>query len=111
MAEIYRSATEYLANELTILRGSVADILTVGVHHAVDPNTIPAVADFIEVTLVDGVTNPSDPLAEAGKIDVLSLIGPRAGDVTLTAGDYQRYVLVTTASEDIIRRVDTVTVL
>ena len=111
MAEIFSSATEYLANALTINRGSVADITSVGVFHTTDPGVIPTVAQFTPVTLIDGVTNPTDPLAEAGVIDVLSLIGPRAGDETLTAGDYQRYVLVVTATEDIIRRVDTVTVL
>lgn len=111
MAEIYSSATEYLANALTITRGTVADIVSVGVFHTSNPAIIPTVVDFTSVTLIDGVANPSDPLAEAGVIDILSLIGPRNGDVVLVAGDYQRYTLVTTATEDIIRRIDTVTVL
>lgn len=106
MVEIYQHATEWTANELTLLRGSVEDIVSVGVHHADDPEIIPAVEDFTEVQLV----SEGDPLAEEGRIDVLALIGPR-GDIQLTPGTYQRYVLVTTESEDIIRRVDTVEVL
>lgn len=112
MAEIYRSATEYVANELTIVRGSVANIVTVGVYHDVDPGVIPTVAQFTTVTLIDGVANPSDPLAEAGKIDVLSSIGPKVGaDLVLTPGTYQRWVLITTADEEIIRRPDTLDIL
>lgn len=42
---------------------------------------------------------------------MLSLVGPRDGDVVLTPGDYQRFVLVQTATEDIIRKTDTVTIL
>ncbi|MGI5493782.1 hypothetical protein [Microtetraspora malaysiensis] len=110
MADIFRTGTEYLANEITIKRGTITDITAVGVYHAANPNQIPAVEDFALVQLVDGVKKPPDPLAEAGKIDVLSLIGPRNGDVTLTPGDYQRYVLVQTATEDIIRRIDVLTI-
>ncbi|MGI5493893.1 hypothetical protein [Microtetraspora malaysiensis] len=109
MAEIFHTGTEYLANEITITRGTVSDITAVGVYHAINPNQIPAVGDFTMVTLADGTKTPPDPLAEAGKIDVLSLIGPRGG-TTLTPGDYQRYVLIQTATEDIIRRVDVLTV-
>lgn len=112
MAEIYRSATEYAANELTIVRGSVADIVAVGVYHDTDPGVVPTIAQFTTVTLVDGVANPSDPLAEAGKIDVMSSIGPKVGaDLSLTPGIYQRWVLVQTADEDIIRRPDTLEIL
>lgn len=106
MAEIFHTATEYVANQLTITRGTVADIVSVGVHHAVDPNEIPAVADFTAVSLVYG----EDPLADGDRIDVLSLVGPRNGDVDLTPGDYQRWVLVTTDTEDIIRRAGTLEV-
>lgn len=111
MVSIYRSGTEYVANALTFTRGSAADVVSVSVFHSEDPNDIPDVVDFTEVTLVDGVADPEDPLATAGVIDVLSLIGPRDGQVTLTAGTYQRYVLVSTATEDIIRRVDTLEIL
>lgn len=111
MAQIYNTGTEYVANQITISRGNVADITSVGVHHAADPNTVPAVEDFTTVTLVDGTAQDPDPLAEAGKIDILSLIGPKNGDLTLSAGDYQRFVLIQTATEDIIRKVDTITVL
>ncbi|MFF4779398.1 hypothetical protein ACFY05_41945 [Microtetraspora fusca] len=110
MAELFNTATEYLANEITIKRGTITDITAVGVYHAINPNQIPAVDQFTRVQLVDGVKKPPDPLAEAGKIDVLSLVGPRNGDVTLPPGDYQRYVLVQTATEDIIRRIDTLTI-
>ncbi len=112
MAEIYNTGTEYVANALTITRGSVSDIVTVGVYHTTDPNTIPAVDDFTTVTLADGTADDPDPLAEDGVIDVLSLIGAReAADLALEAGDYQRFILVTTATEDIIRKVDVLTVL
>lgn len=110
MVAIYHTGTEYTANEITLHRGTVADLLTVGVFHTTDPSEIPDVADFTEVTLVDG-TSPGDPLAEDGKIDVLALIGPRSGDETLVAGDYQRWVLVTTLTEDIIRRPDVLEIL
>lgn len=109
--QLYAGATEYVANELTLLRGTTADIVTVGVFHSTDPNVSPAVTDFTTVQLIDGVANPGNPLAESGKIDVLSLIGPRSGDVALTPGDYQRFVLISTASEDVIRKVDTLEVL
>ncbi|TDE40488.1 hypothetical protein E1295_31815 [Nonomuraea mesophila] len=111
MATIYATATEYLANALTITRGSVDNITGVGVYHDINPDTVPTVEDFTMVTLVDGTAEPPDPLAETGVIDVLSLIGPRAGDVVLTPGDYQRWVLITTATEDIIRKVDVLEVL
>ncbi|SET43687.1 hypothetical protein [Nonomuraea wenchangensis] len=111
MAEIFHTATEYVANAITITRGSVADIVSVGVYHTTDPNSVPSVEDFTSVTLVDGTAAEPDPLAEAGVIDVLSLIGPRNGEVELTAGDYQRFVLITTATEDIIRKVDVLTIL
>jgi hypothetical protein len=107
--EQYTMATEYTANELTITRGSSADIVYVGVYHNTNPNTKPALTDFTEVTLVQ----PPDPLAEGTKVDVLSLIGPKAGaDLALSVpGDYQRWVRVSTATEDIIRKVDTITIL
>lgn len=111
VAEIYRTGTEWTANDVTITRGTVADITAVGVYHSADPSVIPDVADFVTVQLVDGVKQPPDELAEAGKIDVLALVGPRAGDVVLTPGDYQRWVLVQTATEDIIRRPDVLTIL
>lgn len=110
-ATIYSTSTEYLANQLTIVRGSVSDIVSVGVYHDVDPDAVPVVGDFTTVQLIDGVANPSDPLAEANKIDVLSLVGPKVGaDLQLTPGTYHRFVLITTADEEIIRRIDTVTV-
>lgn len=112
MAEIYRSATEYAGNAVTLSRGTVDDIVSVGVYHDTDPGVVPAVEDFTVVSLVDGTAEPPDALSELGVIDVLSLIGPRDGDLDLaTPGDYQRWVLVTTAAEDIIRRPDTITVL
>jgi len=111
MAELYRTATEYVANEITLLRGSAADIVEVGVYHDEDPNNVPAVEDFTPVALVDGTASPPDPLAENGRIDVLSLVGPRDGDVELQPGDYQRWILIKTATEDIIRKVDVLTIL
>jgi hypothetical protein len=111
MVSIYTTATEYLANEITILRGSVDDVVGVGVYHNVSPAVVPTVNDFTMVSLVDGTAEPPDSLSELGKIDVLSLVGGKVGaDLALTAGDYQRWVLIQTASEDIIRSIDTVTV-
>jgi hypothetical protein len=111
VAEIYSTGTEYVANEITITRGTVGDITAVGVFHTTDPAVIPTVAQFTTVTLADGTAEPPDTLSEPGVIDVLSLIGPRGGQVTLSAGDYQRFILISTATEDIIRRPDTLTVL
>lgn len=109
--ELYSTATEYVATEVTDLRGTSDDIVTVGVYHSVDPNAVPDIEDFTAVTLVDGTDDPPDPLSEAGKIDVLALVGPRDGDVTLAGGDYQQFVLLVTATEDIIRKTGVVTVL
>ncbi len=106
MASIYRTATKYAANNLTLVRGTVADITSVGVYHTTDPTVIPAVADFTLVQLVQ----PGDPLAEGTNLDVLSLIGT-GGDVALPPGDYQRWILWTTATEKDISRPDTLTIL
>lgn len=109
---LYHTGTENVANTLTFERGSVADVTGVGVYHTIDPTTVPAVTDFTTVSIVDGTADPLPAGAEAGKIDVMSLIGPKTGaDVALsTAGDYQRWVLVQTATEDIIRKVDVLTI-
>lgn len=112
MVTLYHTGTEYVANEITLHRGDVASIVSVGVYHTTDPDEIPEVADFDTVQLVDG-TSPGNPLAEDGKIDVLSLIGPKVGaDINLsTPGDYQRWVLIQTDDEDIIRRPDVLEIL
>lgn len=108
MVQIYAAGTEFLANAITLSRGTAADIVSVGVFHSLDPNEMPEVDDFTTVTLVE----PGDPLASGNNLDVLSLVGSKAGaDFPLAAGTYQRWVLVQTASEDIIRKVDTVEVL
>lgn len=109
---LYSTGTEYTSNAITLIRGTVADITSVGVYHNVDPATIPTIVNFITVTLADGTTNPPNPLAVVGEIDVVALIGPKAGaDLVLAAGTWQRWILVRTAAEDIIRKVDTITVL
>lgn len=108
MAELYSTATEFLANSITISRGSASDITSVGVFHSLNPNEKPEPGDFTTVTLVE----PGDPLAEGANTDVLSLIGSKVGaDLALTTGDWQRWVLIQTPSEEIIRKVDVVTVL
>lgn len=114
MVTLYSTATEYIANELTFLRGDSGDIASVHVHFDLDPNDVPAVGDFTEVTLVEA----PDALADGDKVDVVTLVGPgnvglsiSAGDVELTAGDYQLFVMIVTASEIVIRSVDTVTIL
>ena len=112
MATKFTTATEYIANQITILRGTVANITSVGVYHNTDPNIVPTVAQFTTVSLVDGVKDPPDANSETGKIDVLSLIGPKIGahlDL-VTPGDYQRWVLIQTANEDVIRKVDVLTI-
>jgi hypothetical protein len=102
------TATQYLANSLTFTRGSAADVLGVGVYYASDPNEVPAVDDFVEARLVQ----PGDPLAEGQLTDILARPGARPdADVALAKGDYQVWLLVTTADEDIIIKQDTVTVL
>ncbi len=109
---LYNTATEYTSNAITLIRGTVADITAVGVYHNVNPATIPTVGNFVIVTLADGTKLPPDALAVVGEIDVVALIGTKSGaDLALTAGSWQRWVLVQTAHEDIIRKVDTVTVL
>ena len=107
--EQFTMATEYIANEITLNRGSVSDIVTVSVYHNVNPNTKPALGDFTAVTLVDG----TGPLADGTKIDVLCLVGPKVGaHLNLsTPGDYQRWVKISTATEDIIRKVDVITIV
>jgi hypothetical protein len=103
---IYHTATEYTANAITMSRGTPADITGVGVYHNANPLVIPEVDDFILVQLV----LPGDLLAEGNTVDILSLIGP-GGDVELTPGDYQRWTLISTAAENIIDSVDTVSIL
>lgn len=108
MVTLYKAGTEYIANEITMRRGVPADITAVKVYHTTNPAYLPIVTDFTAVTLVSG----TGPLAEGTKIDVLSLIGPKAGQVNLSvAGDYQRWILVQTAAEDIIRRPDVITII
>jgi hypothetical protein len=102
---LYATGTEYTANAITLRRGSVADILSVGVYHTTDPDVVPAVGDFQTVTLV----MQPNPLADGNNVDILSLVGAE-GDVILGPGTYQRWCLVTTATERIIRRVDTIVV-
>lgn len=111
--EVYSTGTEYLANQITLTRGTVGDIARVGVYHNTDPNVKPTPEQFTTVDLVNGTTTPPDPLAETGKIDLLSLIGARSSEpsLALAPGDYQRWGLVSTATEDIIRKIDTITVL
>ena len=106
MVDLYSTSTEYLANALTIVRGTAADIESVGVYHTEDPDEVPADTDFTPVTLV---SSPTDPLADGNNIDVLSLMG--TGALALAAGTYQRWVMVKTATETIIRKVDVVEVL
>lgn len=113
---LYSTGTEYTSNAITLLRGTVASITSVGVYHNSNPATVPTVADFTSVKLADGTNSGSEyyALAIPGEVDVVALIGPKAGaDLSLAGGDvsYQRWVLVQTTAEDIIRAADTITVL
>lgn len=105
--ELAHTATQYLANALTFSRGGPSDVVSVGAYYGSDPNTVPEVADFTAGTLVQ----PGDALAEGDLIDIVVLVGPRDGDITLVAGDYQVWLLITTAKEDVILKMDTVTIL
>ena len=122
---IFSNATEYIANAITLTRGTVADIKGVGIYVNINPNSVPTIAQFTMLPngLVDGTAGGTlPPLAVAGEIDVITSVGPGAavsgaipavpaGDLsTLTAGSYQVWILIRTASEAIIRKVDTLTI-
>ena len=118
-ASLFSTATEYMANALTLTRGQASDIHSVGIYASINPNTVPAPSQFTTVLLVDGTQYPVPPLGIQGEIDVLTKVGPGsagppvvpAGDLsTLTPGSYQIWILVVTSSEQIIRKVDTPTV-
>ena len=111
MATLYAPGTEFLASEVTMERGTVEDIVSVGVYFTADPEEIPDVADFTIVSLVDGNAEPLDPRATPGRVDIIALVGPRGGDVVLTEGTYQLWTLITTATEDVVRRPGTVEVI
>lgn len=99
--------TEYVAQEITFIRGTVGDVNSVGIYLDVDPNASPEAGDF---TACDLVMAPN-PLAEDDKVDILALIGPKTGSVLDPApGDYQVWGLVTTDTEEIIRKTGTLEV-
>jgi hypothetical protein len=117
---LYANATEYIANAITLTRGHVSDIVQVGIYVNTSPNIVPTISQFTTVTLVDGTAGGTlPPLAIAGEIDVITKVGPGstgppsvpAGQLsTLTPGSYQVWILIITASEAIIRKVDTLTI-
>ncbi len=110
-ASLYSTATEYIANAITLTRGKSTDIASVGIYTNTNPNTVPTVGQFTATTYVDGTQLPLPALGVTGELDVLSLIGP-GGQVTgLTTGSYQVWILIVTATENIIRKVDTLTIL
>ena len=117
---LFANATEYIANAITLSRGKVTDIKSVGIYVNTNANIIPTVTQFTTVQLVDGTgIPPLPPLAVAGEIDVVTKVGPGgtvagttvpAGDLaTLTPGSYQVWILIVTASEAIVRKIDTLT--
>jgi hypothetical protein len=119
---LFANATEYIANAVTLTRGKISDITNVGIYVSTNPNVIPTVTQFTHVQLVDGTgTPPLPPLAVAGEVDVVTKVGPGsaasgpwpavpAGDLAaLTPGSYQVWILIVTASEAIIRKIDTLT--
>jgi hypothetical protein len=114
--EMPSTSTEWTANELTLLRGAVTDIVNVYVSMQSNPNVTPSEGQFTQVLLKSPTTTPGDPLLDGTKIDVVAKIGPGATGVSaghfpsLTAGDYQRWVAIKTADEFIIRRPDVVTI-
>jgi len=104
-SDIWITATEYRRNALTINSGTIADISAVGVALRDNPNDVPdpsgtGLGEFTSVVL-----------DEDGP-DVVTLFGPRGGDIVPAAvGDYQVFVLIRTADEDIIRRPSVLTVM
>ena len=71
---LFANATEYIANAITLSRGKVTDIKSVGIYVNTNPNIIPTVTQFTTVQLVDGTgIPPLPPLAVAGEIDVVTL--------------------------------------
>jgi len=119
-ASLFANATEYIANAITLTRGKVSDIINVGIYVNTNPNQIPTVSQFTQVLLVDGTgTPPLPPLAVAGEIDVVTLVGsgsaasgpwpavPPGNLTALAPGSYQVWILIVTAKEAIIRKVDT----
>jgi hypothetical protein len=116
--ELLSTATEYTSNALTFTRGGPQNVTAVGVYHTTDLEEIPTVGDFTTVQIIDGVSDPENPIAQEGVIDVVALIGPEVGaDVALVPGTYQVWVLVQTEGvggypgESIIRQADVITVL
>lgn len=113
MVTLFTTSTVYTANELTLIRGTSADILEVLIYHNTDPNVVPAYAAMTAVQLVEA----PDPLADGAKIDVLTKVGPGLaalvdpGEVTLAAGDWQRWVGIRTAAEFILASTDVVEVI
>lgn len=105
MSDIWITATEYRRNALTIVDGVVGDVVAVGIALRSNPDDVPdpsgtGLGEFTAVTL-----DPTGP-------DIVTLIGPRSGDIVPAAvGDYQVFILVRTADEDIIRRPSTLTVM
>lgn len=120
MANSPLAGTEYVAHELTFVRGDASDVSHVGIYANTDPNTWPTVGNVSggmagDFTVVD-LIQPPDALAEGTKIDVLAKISSTvlrlAADLMLAPGDYQLWVLVATgSSEEIIRKTGTLEVI
>ena len=104
-SDIWITATEYRRNRITINHGVVGDITAVGIALRTNPNDVPdpsgsGLGEFTAATL--DVSGP----------DIVTLIGPRGGDVVPSApGDFQVFVLIRTLDEDIIRKPSVLTVL
>lgn len=106
VVEIPRGGTEYVGDPITVGRGSINDILTSKSFHTQDPTIKPIVADFVDpASVIRSSTNP----LWAGVTEVVTRVGPR-GEVTLAPGDWQRWVLLSTADEDIIEATGVVTI-
>ena len=83
MSDIWITATEYRRNALTLVDGTVGDIVSVGIALRSNPNDVPdptgaGLGEFTAVAL-----DPTGP-------DIVTLIGPRGGDIVPVAvGDYR----------------------
>jgi hypothetical protein len=109
-ARIPRTGTEDTRNAITINVGTVDQIISVGLYHTLTPagsgEAPPAPTDFTAAQLV----KPGDPLADGNNLDILALIGPKAGTIVLTPGDWQVWGYIETDRQDIIRPLDVLTI-
>ena len=109
-ASIPRTGTEYAWAELTLIRGTVTSATPCGIFFTALGADPPAVGVFHDAIMVPP---GHEELGDGERTWVTQLVGPdsSAPEITLTAGDWQMWVLVTVGNERIIRRPGILTVL